>query len=342
MRRTSIWQCGICLMVTILLVGMFGQVPEAKKPLKFTYVSASPIEGDDYWLMGKTGTEQAGKKHGAEVRIIESVSPEEWEKNLRRAVTEGATLVVVLGFEFNAFLSQVAAETPDVQFLNVDQCPENPPKNVHCAVFREHEATFLLGAAAASLTKTHHLGVIGALDIPFLHRFTDVFAEGARYINPAITVSTRWIGGDKPFNDPERGKELAKELADAGADHIFSAGAMSDYGVFEAAQEKKFFAYGTEINKCPVAPGYIVENIIKRVDVALMESVDGIMKGTSENFRSYGLESGGIGIVTLASEHPEQSQCVILEHPDVIARLREIQQKIIAGDITIKDPMMAQ
>jgi basic membrane protein A and related proteins len=342
MRKTIIGQCVISLMAAIVLVSLFGQVTEAQKPLKFVYVSAMPIAGDDYWTMGKIGTERAAQKYGAAVEILECQRPEEGEEKLRTAAREGANIIVVLAFEFHPFLTKVAAEFPDVQFLNVDQCPENPPANMHCAVFREHEATFLLGAAAASLTKTQHLGVIGALDIPFLHRFTDVFAEGARYVNPNVQVSVKWIGGEMPFNDPKQAKVLAEELADAGADHIFSAGAMSDYGVFEAAQEKKFFAYGTEINKCPAAPGYIVENIIKRVDVAVVQSVDGILAGTSEHFKSYGLASGGIGIVALASEHPEQSQCVIMEHPDVVQRLKEIQGKIIAGEITIHDPVLAQ
>jgi len=342
MCKTMRWQWCLSLIVMILLVGLIAPTAEAQKPLKFVYVSAAPIAGDDYWTMGKIGTELAGKKHGAEVEILECQRPEEGEEKLRAAARDGATVIVVLAFEFHPFLANVASEFPDVQFLNVDQCPENPPANMYCAVFREHEAAFLLGAAAGLLTKTQQLGVIGAMDIPFLHRFTDVFAEGAKYVNPKAQVSVKWIGGDNPFNDQARAKELAKELASAGADHIFSAGAMSDYGVFEAAKEQKFFAYGTEINKCPVAPGFIVENMIKRVDVALTDSVDGILAGTSEHFKSYGLASGGIGIVSLTSEHPEQSQCVILEHPDVIERLREIQKKITSGEIAIHDPMQAQ
>ena len=341
MRRTRIWQCVISLMVVLLFVSMFVNATEAQKPLKFVYVSAAPIEGDDYWLMGKVGTELAGKKHGAEVEIMECERAEEGEEKLRMAASEGASIIVVLAFEFHAFLNQIAAEFPDVQFLNVDQCPDPPPENMHCAVFREHEANFLLGVAAGSLSETKHIGAIGALDIPFLHRFTDMFAEGAHYIDPDIQVSVRWIGGDMPFNSPEKAKELAKKLADAGVDHIFSAGAMSDYGVFEAAQEDGFFAYGTEINKCPVAPGHIVENIVKRVDVAVVQSIDGMLEGTGERFKSYGLESGGIGIVALATDNPEESQCVVMEHPELVERLKAIQEKIIAGEIQIEDPMLA-
>ncbi len=118
MRKTKIWQCSISLLVAILLVSMFVHVTEAQKPLKFVYVSAHPIEGDDYWLMGKTGTEQAGKKHGAEVQILECEHPEEGEEKLRMAAREGASIIIVFTYEFHAFLTQVAADYPDVQFLD--------------------------------------------------------------------------------------------------------------------------------------------------------------------------------------------------------------------------------
>jgi basic membrane lipoprotein Med (substrate-binding protein (PBP1-ABC) superfamily) len=38
-----------------------------------------------------------------------------------QAAREGASIIVVLTFEFYAFLTKVSAEFPDVQFLNVDQ-----------------------------------------------------------------------------------------------------------------------------------------------------------------------------------------------------------------------------
>jgi basic membrane protein A len=307
------------------------------------FVSAYPIaENDDFQLMGKTGTEQAGKKYGAEVQIIESMTPEEREKNLRMAADGGATLVITLASEFTKFLPQVATEHPDVQFLNVDRCVDNLPPNLHCAVFLEHEATFLLGATAALLTEKPHLGVISAIDIPFFHRFTDGFTAGARYITPDIPVTTRWVGGDNPFRNPERGEAIAKELSSMGIEHIFSAAGVTNYGVFDAAQEEKFFAYGAGSKTSAAAPGHIVENFIKRVDTALIESVDGIMSGTTENIKAHGLKSGGVGIVSLTSENPEASGCLIMKHPDVIEKLREIQQKIIAGEIRVEDPLLAQ
>src|SRR3712207_7335612 len=42
-----------------------------------------------------------------------------------------------------------------------------------CAVFREHEATYLAGVEAGLLTQTGRIGVVAALDTPFIRRWVD-------------------------------------------------------------------------------------------------------------------------------------------------------------------------
>lgn len=317
--------------------------PESDKPLKFVYVSPTPLGVNDFLIMGQTGLELAGDKHGAQTKVLESEDPTTREENVRAAINDGANIVIVLGFEFNDIIPKVAAEAPDTQFLIVDQCIENPPANVHCAVFKEYEAAFLIGAIAASLTETGKVGAISALDIPFLHRYTDGFAEGAKYVKPDIETSTLWVGSDvSAFSDPARAKEQALAMAADGVDHIFAAGAASNFGIFEAAKEKGFFTYGVDVNQCPSAPGQVVENLIKRVDTAIVESVDKIMAGSKENFLAYGLAEKGIGLVALTTDKPEDSQCEIMKHKELIETIKGIQDKIISGEIKIEDPMFKQ
>lgn len=313
---------------------------QSDKPLKFVYVSPTPLGVNDFLKMGQTGLELAGNKHGAQTKVLESEDPTTREENVRAAISDGASIVIVLGFEFNDIIPKVAGEAPDTQFLIVDQCIENPPANVHCAVFKEYEAAFLIGAIAASLSETGKVGAISALDIPFLHRYTDGFAEGAKYVKPDIETSTLWVGSDvSAFSDPARAKEQALAMAADGADQIFAAGAASNFGIFEAAKEKGFFTYGVDVNQCPSAPGQVVENLIKRVDTAIVESVDKIMAGSKENVLIYGLAEKGIGLVSLTTDKPEDSQCEIMKNPELIETIKGIQDKIIKGEIKIEDPM---
>jgi basic membrane protein A len=312
--------------------------PAAEQPY-FVYVSPNPLGVNEFLKMGQTGLEAAGAKYNAKVKVLESEDPVTREENVRAAVNDGADIVIVLGFEFSDIVPKVAAEAPDTSFLIVDQCIDNPPKNVYCALFREHEAAYLIGAEAGLLTKSNKVGAIGALDIPFLHRYTDAFVEGAKNVNPNVETSILWVGGDNPFSDPVRSKEQALALADQGFDNIFAATAGGNFGIFEAAKEKNVFSYGVDVNQCVNAPGFVVDNLLKKVDVALEKAVDAIMNKDPNQVQVYGLKEGGIGLAATTETDLESTQCVIADNPDVIEKIKELQTKIINGEITIEDPM---
>lgn len=329
------------LLVTATLPMSCGGAAEEStaKSKRFVYVSPDPLGINPFLIMGETGIESAAARHGAEAQVLESEDPTTREENVRAAVDEGATLVVVLGFEFNDIVLDVATANPEVQFLVIDQCIAGAPANVFCAVFREFEASFLLGAIAASLSDTGHVGVVGTADIPFLHRYTEGYAAGARHVRPEIEVSLRWVGGENPFADPVRAKEQALDLAARGADLIFAASAAGNLGIFEAAREQGFRAFGLDIDQCPDAPGHIVDNLIKRVDRVIEEAVDAIEEGTAEPMLVFGLDSGGLDVGALTVEPPVASECLIFDHPEVMDRMRALARQIVAGEIGIDDPM---
>jgi basic membrane protein A len=313
--------------------------PTASSTPRFVYVSPDPLGINPFRIMGQTGIEQAAAKHGAEAVILESEDPTTRAENVRAAVDEGATLVVVLGFEFNDIIAEVAAENPKIEFVIVDQCIESPPDNVHCAVFREFEASFLIGAIAASMTETGHVGVVGTADIPFLHRYTEGFEAGARHIREDIQVSIRWVGGENPFADPVRAKEQALDLAANDADHIFAASAAGNLGIFEAAREEDIRAFGLDVDQCPAAPGFIVDNLIKRVDLVIEQVADAILKGTAEPMMVFGLGSGGLYLNALSRDIDPASECLIYQYPEVMKSMRAVADLIVAGEIGIEDPM---
>lgn len=306
------------------------------------YVSPDALGVNAFLKMGKTGIEAAGKKHGMDVKTYESKTAAERIENVNAAVNEGAKVVVVLGFEFADILKEVAPAAPDTQFLIVDQCIENQPDNVHCAVFREYEASYLMGVAAGLLTKSNTVGVVGALDIPFLHRYTDGYAEGVKSVKPDAKVEVRWVGGDNPFADPVRAKEQAVALSAAGADYVYTAAAGGDFGVFEAAKEKGFKAFSVDVNHCPDVPGLIVDQSLKRVDVALGAAVDAILAGQKKTFTSLGLKEGGVSAIALDEATIADSKCLIADHPDVAAKMREVAATIADGSLKLADPMMAK
>ncbi len=314
------------------------------KQLKFIYVSPDAIGVNAFLKMGKTGIEAAGKKFGAEVKTFESDSPQSRLENVNAAVNEGADIVVVLGFEFNDILAEVAPTAPDTKFLIVDQCIfKDRPANVSCAVFREYEPSYLMGVIAGMNTKTGKVGVVSALDIPFLHRYTDGFAMGAKSVNPDVKINVRWVGGSNPFADPVRAKEQALALNADGTDVIFAVTAGGDFGIFEGATEAGFKVLSVDVNQCPNAKGAIYDNTLKYVDAVILQSIAGILKGDNAPIVSYGLKEGGMGSLSTSSDAVlAASECLVAQEPKVVAKVRAVAADIISGKLKIQDPMFAK
>lgn len=305
----------------------------------FVYVSPDPIGVNAFLQLGKVGTEAAGEKFGAEVRTYESSTAAARLDNINAAINEGADIVVLLGFEFNDIVAQVAPTAPDIQFLIVDQCIDNRPDNVHCAVFREYEASYLVGVAAGMLTENNKVGVVGALDIPFLHRYTDGYAQGAKSVKPDVEVDIRWVGGENPFADPVRAKEQAVAIHAAGSDIIFTATAGGDFGVFEAARERDFRIFSVDVNWCPEVPGKLIDITLKQVDNAIVNAIEKILAGEKQGFVSLGLAEGGMSTLALEEDRLADSQCIVAGHPDVVAKMREVAGQIKDGSLKLEDPM---
>lgn len=319
-----------------------GVLPAQAADKLFVYVSPDAIGVNAFLKMGKTGIEEAGKKYDADVKTFESKTAAERLENVNAAVNEGADIVVMLGFEFNDIVKQVAPTAPDTQFLIVDQCFDDRPANVHCAVFREYEASYLMGVAAGMLTQTKKVGVVGALDIPFLHRYTDGYAQGVKSVNPDATVDIRWVGGENPFSDPVRAKEQAVAINAAGADYVYTATAGGDFGVYEAAKEKNFKVFSVDVNHCPDAPGLIVDQSLKRVDNALVAAVGAILEGKEKTFTSLGIKEGGVSAIALDPATIADSKCLIADHPEVAEKMRAVAASIADGSLKLEDPMFTK
>ncbi len=304
------------------------------------YLPPTPIGGNPFLELGWQGTEAAAETHGGEAKMFESTDLNSRRANLEAAIEEAPDVIIMNTFDFTDLALEFATSTPDQEFILIDACPEAPPANLHCGVFREYESAYLLGIMAGSLSESGKVGSVGALDIPFIHRYSDSFALGAQSVNPDITDTQLFIGGESPFTDPARAKEQALALAAQNVDHVFAVGSGSNGGVFEAAADKGFFAYGVDINECPAAPGQVVDNNLKLVDTVVEQLVDAVLAGTAESVVSFGLAEGAMGVIAL-SDDVADSGCVIADHPEVIELVQAAHDEIVAGDLEIPDPLTA-
>ncbi|MFI9830010.1 BMP family ABC transporter substrate-binding protein [Streptomyces sp. NPDC051913] len=303
----------------------------------FTLVTPDAVGQNEFLKLAVTGIESAAKKHDGTQKVYESTDSASQQQNVQAAVDAKPDVVVLVGFEFADIVAQQAEKNPKQQFLIIDACTTKTFKNVGCAVFREHEGVYLAGAEAGLLSKSGKVGAVDVLDTPQFRRYSDPFAAGAKKVAPKTTTDTRFVGGQSPFDDSARAKEQAGTLLAKGYDQFMAAAAAGNYGVFEAAKAKGAYAYGVDVNQCTAAPGTVVDNVIKRTDIAVEKGIESVLGGKTGTTVSYGLKEGGISLTGL-EDGVETSKCVIADHPDVLAKVKELRDQIVSGKLTVDDP----
>ena len=334
---------GLAAMLALaLLASACGDEEEEAAPEgpSLIYVTPNPIGVNKFLELGQVGTQRVAEEMGGTWKTFESTNDSDRRANIEAAIDEAPDIVVLTTFTLVELADELSKANTDQKFILIDACPDEPAANLHCGVFREHEGAYLLGIMAGRLSEAKEIGSVVALDIPFLHRWSDSFALGAQSIDSSITDTQVFIGGDNPFSDPARAKEQALAVAARGADHIFAVGAGSNGGIFEAAQQEGFLSYGVDVNQCPDAPGHIVDNNLKLVDVLVEQLAKQVLDGTAGSVVAFGLAEGGTGVMALESDEVlADSQCVIADHPDIVAEVRAARDAIVSGETVVPDPL---
>jgi basic membrane protein A len=290
--------------------------------------------------MAFAGLERAQRefRDRIETRDLEpTAGGENREELLRLLAGEGFNLIFGVGFLFTDSVARVAKEFPDVKFGLVDGFVEglNESSNVVCLQFKEHEGSFLVGAAAGLKSQTGVVGFVGGMKIPLIEKFEVGYIAGARYAKPAVRVLSDYAGTTgEAFRDPVKGKELALAQYDRQADIIYHASGGTGIGVFEAAVTKDKLAIGVDADQSLTVKedqrGQILTSMTKRVDVAVFETIKALVENAfAGGYRTFGLAEGGVGY----AENDYNRDKIA----DIKSQLEELKQKIVAGEIDVPE-----
>lgn len=281
------------------------------------------------------GLEQAAEELGVETTDFEPTDGEAdsaKEQRLATMAEEGFDLVIAVGFAYAEPLQSVAPEYPDVHFAIVDSEIEGID-NVTSLVFAEEQASFLVGAAAALATEEDHVGFVGGVETPLIHKFEAGYVAGAQHVTEDITVEVDYLSQPPDmsgFSDPAKGGETAQAQYDRGADVIFHAAGASGNGVLESAAANDSTFIGVDSDQYENAADdqkeYVLTSAIKQVDVAVFDLVNSVAEGEVEGgIQRFELADGGVDY-TLSNEEaisPLQEE------------LDQIKQQIVDGEIEI-------
>ncbi len=262
------------------------------------------------------------------------------EELLALQASEGADLVIGVGFLFGEPMANVASEFPDTSFAIVDSVVDAP--NVAGLIFAEEQGSFLVGAAAALKTESKTVGFIGGVNIPLIHAFEAGFLAGVQAVDPSIEVISQYVteppdfGG---FNDPAAGRVVAQSMFEQGADVVYHAAGGTGGGLFQAAKDYSeandthVWAIGVDSDQYLTAgeefQPYMLTSMLKRVDVAVFNTIQAVQSGTfSAGPQVFDLSVDGVGYST-SGGHVD----------DIASQLDEMKQSIVSGEIVVsRDP----
>ena len=276
------------------------------------------------------GAKKAEKELGIELKYVEATDNNSLETLHRNFAQKKYDLVIGIGFAQTDAIKKVAALFPETQFAIVDG--EVSAKNVRSLLFEEHEGAFLMGAAAAMKSKSNVIGFIGGMDIPLIRRFQKGYDAGAKHVHSNITIIHNYIGvTGEAWNNPAKAKEMALSQVGQKADVIFHAAGASGAGLFDAAAEKKIYAIGVDSNQNWIKPGVVLTSMLKRVDVAVFETIKSIVeKKFQAGVVRFGLKDSGIDWALDGNNEN-------LWSPSEKQKLNDIKKQIISGKIVVPD-----
>jgi len=336
MRRRRYWLIGLLVLnVGLLLVGRGPERDSRCRAglcvgLVFDVGGLGDKSFNDSAYLGLMRVE---RELGAQVRFIEPGDGSDRESALRELASQGYQLVFGVGFIFSDDLRKLAREFPGTRFAGIDFSGtpgESTPPNLAGLRFREQEGSFLVGALAGLVTHTRVVGFVGGMQIPLIQRFEAGYAAGVRYVCPACQVLSAYAGTDpRAFSDPVTGKELALTQYGRGADVIFHAAGKTGGGVFTAARSVGRWAIGVDSDQFHEAPCCVLTSMVKRVDLAVLEASRAHAEGRfAGGVYEAGLAEGQVGYVLDDNNRDRLT-------PEVLARLRELERQIVAGEIEV-------
>jgi basic membrane protein A and related proteins len=180
-------------------------------------------------------------------------------ESITAAVDNGAKVIVLPGYLFNAAVLTAAATFPDVTFIGIDLTidPAVYPTNVTNMVFKEEQSGFFAGYAAVKEGFTK-LGFLGGIDVPAVVKYGYGYIQGIDMAAQELGVTPEvkyWYSGTFGPNDEIKAK-MDSWYAE-GTQIVFSCGGGIFLSCLSAADTANGYMIGVDTNQGGVSPRII-------------------------------------------------------------------------------------
>jgi len=292
------------------------------------------------------GVLNAVKDLGIQEKHVQSVTADDYGRNVQAMVDAKCDLIIGVGFNLADAVTAAAKANPNTKFALVDSTTSEPLPNAKGILFNTHEAGFLAGYLAAGISKTGKVATYGGAPYPSVKIFMDGYVDGVKYHNDQKGTNVQVLGwdvekqqgqmvpGNSPFVDVAAGKTLADQQVSQGADVLFPVAGNSGTGALQTAQASngKVSAIWVDTDGCVSASQYcsvIPTSVYKGMDVAVEQVIKDAKEGKFSADPYVGtLANAGVGISPF---HDWDAKIPA----DLKAELETIKKGIIDGTIKV-------
>jgi basic membrane protein A len=295
------------------------------------------------------GAQRAAEDIGAEARLLESATDEDYGPNIREFIDQGCDVIVTVGWRMGGVTLEAAEAAPDTSFAIVDIGYEAPPPNLRGLVFAADQAAFMAGYTAAAMSESGRVGTFGGMDIPSVTVFMDGYVRGVEFYNTEKARLGDQMSGNQPrvevlgwnpeaneglfignFENLDDGWAVAQDLVDQGADIIMPVAGPVTYGAAALATELgTFMVVGVDVDMALTDPEHAdvyLTSVTKEVHNAVYQAVADALAGNHTNEPFVGeLYNEGVGIA------PNRFERIVPD--DTKIELEAIRQLISEGVI---------
>ena len=268
------------------------------------YVTGMVAESPTYELLAAGAEDFARSHEGVRVKVYEAgFNQAEWEEQLTSLVS-GGDYDLVLGS--NPSLPEICAAVgekfPRQKFVITDAEYGGNPR-IATWLYNQYEQSLYLGYLAGLITVSgmehanpaKKIGFIAAQEYPLLNRqILPGFLEGARRVDPEITMDFRVIGN---WFDASKAAELASGMIAGGVDVFGSIAGGAAQGIVRSAGEGGAYMVVHNISAYGLAPGVIAGCGVMEQKRLVEEILAAALDGTVEYgaAKTVGLKEGYLG-----------------------------------------------
>jgi len=236
------------------------------------------------------------------VKYVELVNPgPDAESVMRSLARKGFDLILGTTFEYGPTMETLAAEFPNISWVHLTGYRSNGT-NYGNLMGAMEDMKYLAGMVAGARAKEDgntKLGYVAPWPLPEVIRLGNAFMLGAKVTCPECTMEVRWIN---TWYDPDKEKQAAQSLLDAGVDIVLIGSDTPGPLVAAAAAGKWAFTYDY-IDSCSPAPekclgtpywnwGPVYLDIVKQIQAGTWKPGNAYLDADSGIVGFYGFMEG--------------------------------------------------